>query len=106
MKIKVFFNNSCNICKMEIDHYKKHSDNNLEWVDITNYLVAINVTSKWSAELLRWFHVIDIGESECVAEYKGKIPPDRFGELLAEYGEIITMPLCALKIIATGMLQF
>ena len=28
MKIKVFFNNSCNICKMEIDHYKKHSDDN------------------------------------------------------------------------------
>ena len=62
MKIKVFFNNSCNICKMEIDHYKKHSDNNLEWVDITNNQEAINLTSKSSAELLRRLHVIDNGE--------------------------------------------
>ena len=36
MQVKVFFNNSCNICKMEIDHYKKHSDNSLDWIDITN----------------------------------------------------------------------
>ena len=62
MKIKVFFNNSCNICKMEIDHYKKHSDNNLEWVDITNNQEAKNLTSKSSAELLRRLHVIDNGE--------------------------------------------
>ena len=62
MKIKVFFNNSCNICKMEIDHYKKHSDNNLEWVDITNNYEAINLTSKSSAELLRRLHVIENGE--------------------------------------------
>ena len=26
MPVKVFFNNSCNICKLEIDHYKKNSD--------------------------------------------------------------------------------
>ena len=62
MKIKVFFNNSCNICKMEIDHYKKHSDDNLEWVDISNNQEAINLTSKSSAELLRRLHVIDNGE--------------------------------------------
>ena len=62
MKIKVFFNNSCNICKMEIDHYKKISDGNLEWVDITNNQEAIKLTSKSSAELLRRLHVIDNGE--------------------------------------------
>ena len=62
MKIKVFFNNSCNICKMEIDHYKKNSDENLEWVDITNNQEAINLTSKSQAELLRRLHVIDNGE--------------------------------------------
>jgi len=32
------------------------------------------------------FHVIDMTEGECVAEYKGKIPPDRFAELLHEFG--------------------
>ena len=62
MKIKVFFNNSCNICKMEIDHYKKISDENLEWVDITNNQEAINLTSKSQAELLRRLHVIENGE--------------------------------------------
>ena len=36
MAIKVFFNNSCNVCKLEIDHYKKISDSSLEWIDITN----------------------------------------------------------------------
>ena len=62
MKIKVFFNNSCNICKMEIDHYKKHSDDNLEWVDITNNQQAVNLTSKSKEELLRRLHVIDNGQ--------------------------------------------
>ena len=36
---------------MEIDHYKKNSDNNLEWIDITNNQEAINITSKSQAEL-------------------------------------------------------
>ena len=62
MKIKVFFNNSCNICKMEIDHYKKNSDENLEWIDITNNQEAINLTSKSQVELLRRLHVIENGE--------------------------------------------
>ncbi len=32
------------------------------------------------------FHVIDITQGEVVAEYKGKMPPDVFAELLNEYG--------------------
>ena len=32
------------------------------------------------------FHVIDTNTAEVVAEYKGKIPPDRFGDLLNEWG--------------------
>lgn len=32
------------------------------------------------------FHVIDISESEVVAEYKGKVPPDQFALLLNEAG--------------------
>ena len=35
MGIKVF-NDSCNVCRLEINHYKKISDDNLEWIDITN----------------------------------------------------------------------
>tara|TARA_Y200000002_G_scaffold297256_1_gene251844 strand:- start:455 stop:826 length:372 start_codon:yes stop_codon:yes gene_type:complete len=62
MKLKVFFNNSCNICKLEIDHYKKNSDENLEWVDITNNQEAVDLTSKSKEELLRRLHVIDNGQ--------------------------------------------
>jgi len=32
------------------------------------------------------FHIIDLSTGECVAEYRGKIAPDRFGDLLNEYG--------------------
>ena len=62
MPVKVFFNNSCNICKLEIDHYKKNSDENLEWVDITNNQQAVDLTSKSKEELLRRLHVIDNGQ--------------------------------------------
>ena len=34
--VKVFFNNSCNICRTEINHYKKHCNDNIEWIDVTN----------------------------------------------------------------------
>ena len=62
MGVKVFFNNSCNICKLEIDHYKKNSDEKLEWVDITNNQQAVDLTSKSREELLRRLHVIDNGQ--------------------------------------------
>ena len=62
MRIKVFFNNSCNVCRLEINHYKKISDNNLEWIDITNNDDALKITSKTQEELLRRLHVIDNGK--------------------------------------------
>ena len=62
MAIKVFFNNSCNVCRLEINHYKKIADSNLEWIDITNNEAALKLTSKSQEELLRRLHVIDNGE--------------------------------------------
>ena len=59
--VKVFFNNSCNICRAEINHYKKHSDNSVEWIDITNNEEAQKITSKSYRELLRRMHVIQNG---------------------------------------------
>ena len=61
MGIKVFFNNSCSICRLEINHYKKISESNLEWIDITNNDDALKITSKTQEELLRRLHVIDNG---------------------------------------------
>ena len=62
MAIRVFFNDSCNVCRLEINHYKKIADSNQEWIDITNNEDAISLTSKTQAELLRRLHVIQDGK--------------------------------------------
>ena len=60
--VKVFFNNSCNICRTEINHYKKHCDDKVEWIDVTNNEQAQKITSKSYKELLRRMHVIQDGK--------------------------------------------
>mgnify|MGYP003686513009 CR=1 FL=1 len=60
MKNKVFFNNSCNICRAEINHYKKYSNQDIEWVDVTNNKQAQQITSKSYEQLLRRMHVIPV----------------------------------------------
>lgn len=49
------------------------------------YIVSADV-SRGDAKDYSTFHIIDTTESEVVAEFKGKIRPDNFGELLNEYG--------------------
>ena len=82
MKIKVFFNNSCSVCRLEINHYKKISDSNLEWIDITNNNDALKITSKTQEELLRRLHVIDngkvIGGAKAFIVIWSKIPKYKF----------------------------
>ena len=82
MGIKVFFNNSCSICRLEINHYKKISDSNLEWIDITNNDDALKITSKTQEELLRRLHVIDngkvIGGAKAFIIIWSKIPKYKF----------------------------
>ena len=55
--MKVYFNNSCKICKAEIDLYKKQKIKEIDWIDITNNDLAEKETSKNSKELLRRLHV-------------------------------------------------
>ena len=57
--MKVYFNNSCKICKAEIDLYKKEKINEIDWIDITNNELAEKETSKDSKQLLRRLHVKD-----------------------------------------------
>ena len=82
MAIKVFFNNSCNVCRLEINHYKKIAGSNLEWVDITNNDEALKLTSKSQAELLRRLHVIEdgkvIGGAKAFVIIWSKIPKYNF----------------------------
>ena len=57
--MKVYFNNSCKICKAEIDLYKKEKIQDIDWIDITNNTLATKETSKNDKELLRRLHVKD-----------------------------------------------
>ena len=57
--MKVYFNNSCNICKKEIDIYKKENIQDIEWIDITNNKNAEIETTKTDNILLRRLHVKD-----------------------------------------------
>ena len=57
--MKVYFNNSCKICKAEIDLYKKEKIEEIDWVDITNNSLAEKEISKTDKELLRRLHVKD-----------------------------------------------
>jgi hypothetical protein len=50
------------------------------------YVISADV-ARGDAEDYSTFHVFDTNASEVVAEYMGKIPPDRFGEWLIEIGK-------------------
>ena len=55
--MKVFFNNSCSICRAEINLYKKEKIEGIDWVDITHNKEAEEETKKEDKSLLRRLHV-------------------------------------------------
>ena len=57
--MKVYFNNSCKICRTEINLYKKQKIKNIEWVDITDNETAEIETQKDAKSLLRRLHIKD-----------------------------------------------
>ena len=57
--VQIDFNNSCKICKAEIDLYKKEKIQEIDWIDITDNTLATKETSKNDKELLRRLHVKD-----------------------------------------------
>ena len=76
--MKVYYNNSCRICKSEINLYKKENIKEIDWVDITNNSNAEIETSKSDKELLRRLHVKEgnkiIGGAEAFLLVWKKIP--------------------------------
>ena len=66
--MKIFFNNSCSICRSEINVYKKKGIKELKWVDITNNRNAEKDTQKTSKDLLRRLHVKSDGKIYSGAE--------------------------------------
>ena len=57
--MKVYFNNSCKICKAELDLYTKEKIQEIDWVDITDNSLAEKEISRTDKELLRRLHVKD-----------------------------------------------
>ena len=55
--MKVYFNNSCKICRTEINLYKKENIKGIKWVDITNNSQAEKETLKNDKALLRRLHI-------------------------------------------------
>ena len=80
--MKVYFNNSCKICKAEIDLYKKQKINDIDWVDITDNETAEKETSKDSKQLLRRLHIKDgekiFGGAEAFLLLWKKMPKYKF----------------------------
>ena len=55
--MKVYYNKSCNICRAEINLYKKQNIKEIEWVDVTRNKKAEIDTLKNEKDLLRRLHV-------------------------------------------------
>jgi len=80
--VKVYFNNSCNICRAEINLYKKQNIKDIEWIDITDNKSAELETLKDDRALLRRLHIKDgekvISGAEAFLLVWKKIPKYKF----------------------------
>ena len=80
--MKVYFNNSCKICRSEINLYKKEKIEEIDWIDITNNEQAEIETNKDEKQLLRRLHVKEDNKvlegAEAFLYVWNKIPKYRF----------------------------
>ena len=102
--MKVYFNNSCNICRTEINLYKKQGIKNIEWVDITNNKSAEIETQKNDKDLLRRLHIKDgekvIAGAEAFLLVWKKIPKYKFLYTFFKLPIIFTLFSLSYEIIA------
>ena len=102
--MKVYFNNSCKICRAEINLYKKEKIKEIDWVDITNNLAAEKETFKNDKDLLRRLHVKEgdkiIEGAEAFLLVWKKIPKYKFLYNFFKLPIIFTLFKCGYEIIA------
>ena len=102
--MKVYFNNSCNICRAEINLYKKQNIEDIEWVDITDNKSAEIETKKDNKALLRRLHIKDgekvIGGAEAFLLVWKKIPKYKFLYTFLKIPIIFTLFSYSYEIIA------
>ena len=102
--MKVYFNNSCKICRSEINLYKKENIKDIDWIDITNNLDAEKETSRNDKELLRRLHVKENGKiiqgAEAFLYVWKKIPKYKFLYKLFKLPVIFTIFKYGYEVIA------
>ena len=80
--MKVFYNESCSICRAEINLYKKQNIKEIEWIDITQNKYAEKETLQNDKALLRRLHVKEgnkiIGGAKAFLLLWKKIPKYKF----------------------------
>ena len=57
MHIKGYFNESCNICRTEINHYKR-INSSIDWIDVISNKNALKDMKLSPDELIRRLHVV------------------------------------------------
>ena len=57
--IRVYYNQNCTVCNIEISHYKKKNISNLIWIDINSPSEDLKILGKSYKEMMRRLHVID-----------------------------------------------
>ena len=102
--MKVYFNNSCNICRAEINLYKKQNIKDIEWIDITDNKSAEIETQKNDKALLRRLHIKDgekiISGAEAFLLVWKKIPKYKFLYTFFKAPVIFTLFSISYEIIA------
>ena len=102
--MKVYYNESCSICRAEINLYKKQNIEEIDWIDITNNVAAENASLKDNKALLRRLHVIKDGKifdgAEAFLLVWKKIPKYKFLYTFFKTPMIYTLFLCFYEIIA------
>ena len=56
--LKVYYNNNCSICRIEINHYIRKNTKDIKWIDISNNKEAEIELNKSPRQLLRRLHVM------------------------------------------------
>ncbi len=57
--IRVYYNQKCSICNLEISHYKKKNIACFNWIDVSTASKELDILKKTPRELIRRLHVIE-----------------------------------------------
>ena len=57
--LRVYYNQSCTVCNIEISHYKKKNISGIVWVDINMPSKDLKILGKTHKEMMRRLHVVN-----------------------------------------------